>query len=137
MTSPRKALVSIDDTPYYHIVSRCVRRAFLCGEDPTSGRCYNHRKKWVEQRIYILSSLFAIDIAAYAVMSNHYHLVIKLAPFQSDEWKTEEVLTRWTALFKGPLLVQKYLKGDALSMVEQKTVDDLTELYRKRLSNLS
>ena len=36
MTRPRAALVSVADTPCYHCIGRCVRRAFLCDQDPVS-----------------------------------------------------------------------------------------------------
>jgi putative transposase len=43
--------ISLQDTPYYHVVSRCVRRAFLCGEDAHSGQSYEHRStSWVSCR---------------------------------------------------------------------------------------
>ncbi|MCP4979029.1 MAG: hypothetical protein GY935_00875 [Gammaproteobacteria bacterium] len=55
------------DTPYCHITTRCVRRACLCEADHYSGRNYEHRRQWVVDRIRLLSSLFAIDVCAYAV----------------------------------------------------------------------
>ncbi|MFT6254985.1 MAG: REP element-mobilizing transposase RayT, partial [Granulosicoccus sp.] len=132
MTRPRKELISISDTPYYHLVSRCVRRAFLCGFDDTSQRDYEHRRQWIEQRIRLLSSLFGIDVCAYAVMSNHYHLVVKLAPLQMEALSAQEVIARWTTLFKGPLLVQRQQQGTHLSPAEQQTVNDIVEVWRHR-----
>ncbi len=78
MPTPRRSQISLTDTPYYHCISRCVRRAFLCGVDPYSQKSYEHRRQWVEDRLYFLASLFAIDICAYAVMSNHTHLVLHI-----------------------------------------------------------
>jgi len=67
MPKARKTLVSLDITPYYHCVSRCVRRAFLCGDDPVSGQSYEHRRQWIEDKILSLSQAFSIDVASYAV----------------------------------------------------------------------
>ena len=114
MTRPRKSLISLVDTPYYHIGSRCVRRTFLCGQDKLSGRCYEHRRQWIVDRVRLLSSVFAIDIGSYAIMSNHYHLVVKLDPDQLTTLSNDDIINRWLCLFKGPILVQRFRAGEAL-----------------------
>jgi REP element-mobilizing transposase RayT len=137
MTRPRKALISLESTPYYHITSRCVRRAYLCGIDHYSGQNYEHRRQWVVDRIRLLSSLFAIDICAYAVMSNHYHLVLKICPEQLTDVTDDEILDRWCALFKGPLLVQQYRSGDSLTTAERSTIGDIVNVWRNKLASIS
>ena len=137
MPRPRCQLVSAADTPYYHVYSRCVRRAFLCGVDQYTGKSYEHRRGWIEDRLRVLASLFSIDVCAYAVMSNHYHLVVKLCPDQATKWSDDQVLTRWTALFKGPLLVQRHRAGDVLDAAETATLTSITSVLRSRLTSLS
>jgi len=136
MTRPRKEQVSLSDTPYYHIVSRCVRRTFLCGTDKVTGISYEHRRVWIEDRIRILASIFAVDICAYAVMSNHIHLVVKLAPDSINTLNNKEIIERWTALFKGPLLIQRWRNGETLDKVQRDTVASCIQAYRKRLTDL-
>jgi len=137
MTRPREMLISLADTPYYHITSRCVRRAFLCGVDHYSGQSYEHRRQWVVDRIRLLSSLFAIDVCAYAVMSNHYHLTLKVCPEQLTDLSEDDIMERWCALFKGPLLIQNYRSGEDLDPVERASVSDTVNVWRSRLSSIS
>ena len=108
MTRPRSCLISLAETPWYHVVNRCVRRAFLCGQDAATGQCFEHRRGWIETRIRELASVFTIDVAAYAVMSNHYHVVLRVDADRAAGLTDDEVLARWTRLFTGPMLVQRY-----------------------------
>jgi len=137
MTKPRKELVSVSDTPYYHIVSRCVRRTYLCGYDRQTKTSYEHRRQWIVDRIQLLSSLFSINLCSYAIMSNHYHLVVHINPNEAKSWDNYEVAQRWTTLFQGPTLVQQWLNGSALNKQQEQTVDDIIAIWRERLSNLS
>jgi hypothetical protein len=45
MPKPREALMLLEETPYYHCVSRCVRRTFLCGVDTHTSKSYEHRRQ--------------------------------------------------------------------------------------------
>jgi len=137
MTLPRQKLVSVDDTPYYHITTRCVRRTFLCGTDNQSGRSFEHRRQWIEDRIRLLSSIFAVDICAYAVMSNHVHIVVKISLNESESWNNNDVMHRWACLFKGPPVFQKACAGERLSEFEQTFLASLLATYRERLTSLS
>ncbi len=83
----------------YHCITRCVRRAFLCGDDQYSGKNYDHRKKFIRRRLQELASVFGIDICGYAVMSNHLHVVLRVRPDLVQEWSDEEVALRWRLLF--------------------------------------
>ena len=97
MPKPRKALISLDATPYYHCVSRCVRRAFLCGTD-RSGVSFEHRRQWIEDKLQLLAAVFAIDICAYAIMSNHYHLVLHVDSSRAGNWTVAEVIIPTTSI---------------------------------------
>lgn len=136
MTRPRKELVCVEDTPYYHVVSRCVRRTYLCGVDQSTGKSYEHRRQWIVDRIRILSSLFSIEVCSYAVMSNHYHIVLKLCPDEATAWSSAEVIERWTSLFKGTKLIQKRKAGLKLKSAERKITEESISVYRGRLCNL-
>jgi hypothetical protein len=114
-----------------------VRRAFLCGLDQYSGRSFEHRRGWIVERLALLSSVFAVDIAAYAVMSNHYHVVVRIDAELTASWSVDEVVKRWRQLFAGHPMVQRYLANPAMSSVELDKVYEFVELYRERLCDLS
>jgi len=135
MTLARKQLISIEDTPYYHIVSRCVRRAFLCGKDKYSGKSYEHRRGLIVDRVKFLSSVFNIDICSYAIMSNHYHLVLKLN--DTKDWSIHQVLANWSSLCNLPYLCQKFLDKQVIDKAEMREVLKLTNEYRNRLMSIS
>jgi REP element-mobilizing transposase RayT len=102
MTLPRSILIDPRCTPYYHCVSRCVRRAFLCGRDSVTGFNFEHRRAWIEARLLKQAEIFAIDLCAYAVMSNHYHVVLHINLAQQRAWSDADVVARWKRLHRVP-----------------------------------
>ena len=137
MPEPRYRQVSIEATPYYHCVSRCVRRAFLCGSDPLTGFNFEHRRQWIVDRIKRVCSVFAVDLCAYAIMNNHYHIVVKINAGRVSDWTDEEVAQRWLQIFSGPLLVHQYLAETDLAEFQRQHVAELLATWRERLADLS
>ena len=137
MPKARKNLISVDTTPYYHCVSRCVRRAFLCGLDPFTKQSYEHRKAWIEQRILALGQVFCLDICAYAVMSNHYHVVLHINMAKLAKLSNRQVLARWFSLFQGNPLVARFLRDEPLCDAELAAITDIAAQWRERLVNIS
>ena len=101
MTRARRTIISLDQTSFYHVFCRCVRRSWLFGADTATGRDYSHRKVWMTDKIAELSHIFAIDICAYAIMSNHYHLVLRIDAQTAQNWSDKTVIRRWMKLYKG------------------------------------
>lgn len=137
MAIPRKELVDSQSPGFYHVTNRCVRRAYLCGSNSESGRNYDHRKDWLEKRIFQLSEIFAVDIYAYAVMSNHYHIVLYVDPHRPQQWTDDEVADRWLQAYPGKLdKPENAQKREAKKQAILNSPDKL-KTYRKRLGNLS
>lgn len=131
MATPRSLIVDEHVTPWYHCVSRCVRRAFLCGEG------FEHRKDWIQDRLKELVAIFAIDCAGFAIMDNHLHALLRLDSRRAAGWSDEEVARRWLLLF--PL---RGVEGQALTVSETRVRElmadtDALAKARQRLSDLS
>ena len=137
MTKARKHQISLDATPYYHVISRCVRRAFLCGKDKLTGRSFEHRRGWIENDLMQLSNVFFIDIAAYAVLSDHYHLVLHVDRSSAQKADTRDIIERWHSRFAGSVASKKYLNYEALEPHEKDQLNIQIELWRNRLFDIS
>jgi putative transposase len=132
MTYPRAHLVDAENGGLYHCLSRCVRRAWLYGEDAASGRSFEHRKEWVEHCLLNLASIFTVNLFGYAVLSNHYHLIIETLPHEARQLTDVEVAQRWLRL--SPSLSEKTAQKRLAALLDNPT--RLAEL-RLRLGSLS
>ena len=130
MPALRSRVVDEAVTPWYHCISRCVRGAFLCGDE------VDHRKQWIENRLRELLEIFAVECACFSLMDNHLHLLLRLDSRKAQEFSAGEVARRWCRLF--PL---RDISGKALAVTDARVrrfADDATWVakIRGRLSDL-
>ena len=110
---------------------------FLCGVDRHTGADFSHRRAWVLDRMETLSGMFAIEVCSNAIMSNHYHLVLKADAKRARTWSLDEVVRRWRVLFAGDDIVKRYEAGqlrDAASV--RKAIETINE-WRERLCDIA
>ncbi|MHC5002835.1 MAG: transposase [Planctomycetota bacterium] len=130
----RRLLVPEGISRSYHCLSRCVRKAYLCGDRRA------HRKDWIKRRLLELDRVFAIEVGAFAIMGNHLHLMVRTQPQWVDTWSDEEIARRWLRLF--PRVAEK-LRQASGAMSERKIIQQIADdrarigTWRKRLASLS
>ncbi len=131
MTISRSRLVDTTVSRWYHCISRCVRRAFLMGDETAPGR-----KDWIENRLRELNEIFAVSVGGFSLMDNHLHLLLRIDPEVASSWTESEVVERWFKLFpprgadRKPMKVSKEIVAARLANV------DWVAETRKRLSSL-
>ena len=137
MTSPRRELIDNTTAGFYHCTNRCVRRAYLCGYDEDTGQNFEHRKVWLEKRMSDLCDIFSIEIYAYAVMDNHYHIVLYLDPKAPENWSDEEVVDKWLSVFPSKLDKPENAQQKEMRKLAVLDSPELLAKYRERLGDLS
>ena len=138
MATPRYRLVDPDNPCDYHLVSRVVRRSWLFGWDQLTRRDYSHRKPQLIARIKRLARCFAVEIYAYSVMSNHYHLVARFDPTLCESWSDEEVARRWMEVYPPRVSDSADLEAKKEELVELLAGDrNRIERCRRTLGSLS
>ena len=130
MTLPRRELIDLELTRYYHCISRCVRKAQLCGEG------FEHRKQWIEDRLELLSTCFAVSVCGFSVMDNHLHVLVRLDPQLAEQWSDEEVLRRWISVYPPRTLDKDDPKTLQMWIDHHIQDSDKVAEYRQRLQNL-
>ncbi|MEZ6136733.1 MAG: hypothetical protein R3C53_17695 [Pirellulaceae bacterium] len=134
----REELFSPDEIACVHVMNRAVRRCFLLGDDPVTGKNFDHRKVWMEKKLAVHAANFGIDLLGSAIMSNHFHLVLRSRPDVVQTWDDTEVARRWYLLCPK----RKHKDGTAKEPNEfelnsiRNDPDKLKEI-RSRLSDIS
>jgi REP element-mobilizing transposase RayT len=134
----RGEVFAADEIAVVHVMNRVVRRCFLMGDDPVSGKNFDHRKQWIEDEIERSAAHFGIDLIAFSLLSNHMHLILRSRPDVVATWDASEVARRWW------MLCPK--RKDAQGRAEQPSEAELNLIrldpeklleIRSRLSNIS
>ncbi len=58
----RAEVFAPDEVAVVHVMNRVVRRCYLLGNDPVSGKNYDHRKVMIENQLQRLAGAFGIDL---------------------------------------------------------------------------
>jgi hypothetical protein len=104
----RAEVFAPDEVAIVYVMNRVVRRCYLLGEDPVNGKKYDHRKVMIENQLQRLASAFGIDLLGFAIMSNHFHWILRSRLDVESTWDDTEVARRWLLICS----VRKNSAGD-------------------------
>jgi hypothetical protein len=138
MGLPRSKYVREGKVGVYNCTTRCVRRAYLAGYDSHTGRDYSHRKQWIEDRLHLLASIFSVEVTTFSVMSNHYHVTVRIRPDIAETWSDHEVASRWLTLCPNRYRSKKKAKEPLQEQIRNLALcTESIAKFRTRLGSLS
>jgi len=116
-------------TAYYHLMSRTVDGAALFGA---------REREVLRKMIWQVADFSGVRVVTYAVMKNHFHLLVEVPP-EGTEISDEELVRRFTVLYPQPTPWQP-MRADVLrkhlrdSSAEGKY---LRQMLTRRMHNVS
>ena len=135
---PRSRQIDESEPGVYHCTSRCVRRAFLCGQDYLTGKSHDDRRQWIQERMQFLASCFQIDIQGFGLMGNHFHCLLRNRPDLVRRLSDLEVVLRWWRLCADSRAADGTTKEISRKRLERMLCDRAkVREYRRRLSSIS
>jgi len=90
----RSEVFDPDEVAVGHFYNRTTRQCFLMGEDPISRKNFDHRKVWIEEQLRELARAIGGDLLEFAIISNHFHLIMRSRPDVVATWDDQEVARR-------------------------------------------
>ncbi|PCJ53286.1 MAG: transposase [Planctomycetota bacterium] len=140
MTIARKNLVDPTKLEHIHLISRCARRSFIMGTDSYSGKNFDHRKEWIQDRLKHLVNNYSIEVGSYAIMDNHIHILVRNRSDLNLKLSDRDVVDRWVNLYTPRLSTSKKvpyeIKLENHKLIILKNSERMAEL-RLRLSSVS
>jgi hypothetical protein len=134
----RREIVRPGAAGIFHVWQRCVRRAYLLGKDPLTGKDHTHRREWFIARLQLLVRCFAIDVCFDAVLSNHFHLILRANPRLVKRMGDWEVARRWLSVYPGKRVLDENWIEPTEQQIEALVADKVKlATIRKNLANVS
>ena len=94
----RRDVLADGEIQVVHCINRCVRRAFLCGKDELTGKNYDHRRELIRNRLEFLAGVMGVEVLGYAIMSNHFHTILRSRHDLVAAWSDDQVTLKWWLL---------------------------------------
>ena len=134
----RREIMRDDEPGIFHCWQRCVRRVFLLGIDSLTGKDFNHRRQWMVERLELLAANFVIDVGFLAILSNHFHLVLRTNPRLVKRMGDCEVARRWLRVYPGKRVLDENWIEPTEKQIQALVADKAKlAVIRKRLSSVS
>ncbi len=133
---PRNQQFDPNSVGILHCIQRCVRRAFLAGVDPVSGKDYSFRREWIRARMERLASVFGVDVLTYAIPLQ------SLAYRDSQPARYREILVRsrcgveWLRIFPGRRIDEQLADLPTTMSKDWLKIQNASRSFAHRLSDL-